>query len=646
MGMQPARLAAIPTPAEKPAPPKKGYQLRQLFLQSKTLREVEKVIGVFNPKRVTLETRLQMLDNPTVNFSQAVLRAPITKGDWYIYSDDAKIAAFCDKAIRDVYHELALGASLAIPLGYQALEKVWVAKPLTVRVEDKADGSMSSFTMDQAWVYEKFKALDHVRHMLLVDREKDQWGGIRGIGLDDKPVDVGPENAALWSFLAPLKWGKLTGQPQLDKQYTPWWELEATNLFCDRYFEKKADGQYVAHAPAELDGPNGTKLDGFEFVQNALMAAKNGEAITLPGETDEKGNRLVDVQLLQDDKRGDMYHPRLEYLNLQIMRGALIADRAGSAGRGSGIGTGEAQVHHDMLQMLMEEILADFFKFLQEQVLKPLVVYNFGQKAWDETHTCIKSKGISNWMRDLYRVLIQQMTQFESALADGQVVRFYEYMDMVNIGQQIGIPFKNAKELGPLAHKRIDPTSDGNAPDGGRPQGNPGDSNVKGKGGRPGNDGKPSGNKGYNASLEAIKRLSEELKIERYEAEVKRLEAKHESERKDLQERLERAVDSAKAREAELARRAEEAARQKEIAGLLAAGAKPVAPQSIVIHHHAGDVNVPPQKIEVHAGDVNVKAGDVTNHVTLRPGEKTATITDEKGNKTQVIIRPADGGNA
>lgn len=457
-----------------------GRRLQQIILQSKTLRSVESVIGVFNPATVTHARRLQMMDDPTVSFSHAILRAPIVADNFCVESQDSKVAALVDYAVREVYHELALGAARAVPFGYQALEKVWQSGPVSIPVQDKASGATETLNLDQAWTFARMKALDPMQTLLLYDRDKDEWGGVRGMGKDDQPVDIGPERAVLWSFMAPYVCGKLTGLPQLNKQYTPWWDKQATNLFCNRYFEKKADGQYKVHVPAEIDGPNGTKLDGFAFAGDALMAAKNGEAITLPAEMDENGHRLVDVEILQDDKRGDMYHPRIEYLDLQILRGALIADRAGSAGRGSGIGTGEAAVHFDILQMLLEELMKDWFKVLQQQVVDPLVRYNFGDEVWRASRTRIVSKGISNWMRDLYRVLLQQMTQFEVALKDGKVVKFYEYIDAVGIAETLGVPMKPADQLGPLAHERVD---EQDRLDAKGPAGNPGDSNVKGKGG-------------------------------------------------------------------------------------------------------------------------------------------------------------------
>jgi len=473
------KLASVPrTPgAEKPKPPT-GASIRQFTVQSKVMREVVRIIGQFNPQRVDHKRRVQMLDNPTVAFSHAILRASVVNDNFCIEGQNSKIVALVDYAVRKVWHDMALGLSRAIPLGYQAAEKIWVGGPISIPVQDKSTGTQEFLNIPSAWIFDKVKVLDQLDTFLMVDRAKDEWGGISGTGVDDKPVEIGTERSILWSFLAPLVCGKLTGRPMLDQQYKPWWELEATDLFCDRYFEKKADGQYIAHVPAEIDGPNGTKIDGCEFMQGALMAAKNGEAITLPGEMDDKGNRLVDVQLLQDDKRGDMYHPRLEYLNLQILRGALIADRAGSAGRGSGIGTGEAAVHFDILQMLLEEIMKDFFKVIQTQVVDPLVLYNFGEDALRESRTYIKSKGLSNWMRDLYRVILQQMTQFEVALKDGKVVRCMEYIDFVGICESMGVPLKSADQLGSLAHDRDDEANGLKAP-----AGNPGDTNVKGKGG-------------------------------------------------------------------------------------------------------------------------------------------------------------------
>lgn len=486
------RLASGPADTSgKPKPPiaSRGHQIRQLTLASKTLREVQKIIGIFNPQVITHDRRIQMLDDPTVAFTQAILRAPVVDDNFSIESEESKIAALVECAVREVWHPTALGMSRAIPLGYQAAEIVWKSGPYDVYVQDKSNGTSETLSFPNAWTYDRIKVLDQKQTQLLVDLDNDKWGGVRGMGVKDQvPVEISPERAMLWSFLAPLACGKLTGRPMLDQQYTPWYEKQATNLFCDRYFEKKADGSYKAHAPAEIDGPNGTKIDGFAFIQNALQALKNGEAITLPSEFNEHGDRIVDVEMIQDDKRGDMYHPRLEYLELQIAKGAMIADRAGSAGRGSGIGTGEAAVHFDILQMLLEEIIKDWLRIVQTQMIDPLVLYNFGEKALRSSRTRIKSKGISNWMRDLYRVVLQQMTQFEVALKDGKVVRCMEYIDFIAVCEKLGVPLKSADQLGPLAHARDDEAQGLKLP-----AGNPGDTNVSGKGGRKKKDGTGGG---------------------------------------------------------------------------------------------------------------------------------------------------------
>jgi hypothetical protein len=445
---------------------------------TKIAAQVRSLLGVFNPAYVGLETRLKMRNDPTVSFALAVLRAPVVNLQWSVQSQDSKIAAFVDQELRRVYFELATGASLAIAFGFQPMEKIWRVGPVKVEVDDKSDGTRQSFTLDSAWTYERFKALDPKTVHLLIDDVNDTWGGLQGTDNAGKPIRVGVERSLLWSFRSEQVWGKLTGYPVLDPMYEPWWWKSACNLFCNRYFERKAEPSYKAHAPAEIIGPNGEKLDGFAFMQNVLMGLKNGEAVTLPGEYDEKGNRIVDVELLQDDKRGDMFQQRLEYLDLQIMKAALIADRAGSAGRGSGIGTGEAAVHFDILQMLLEEILQEWLRVVQSQVIDPLVRYNFGEEAVTSSRTIIKSPGLSQWMRDLYRVLMQQLLQAEVALKDGKVVKVLEYLDAIKIAEALHIPIKSADELGPLAHDRVEQVP----PDG--PIGNPGDVNVKGKQGR------------------------------------------------------------------------------------------------------------------------------------------------------------------
>lgn len=480
--------------------PTVGSSMRQQFGLSKIQAQVKELLGVFNPKYIGFETRQLMLQDPTVAFGLAVLGGPIINGKWDIDSNDAKIEAFIRQIVADKYFELASGGFLSVPFGYQPIEKVWKVADVVVEVDDKSSGTVSSFKMPQAWVFDEFKALDPRTINMLIDPDKDKWAGFEQFPLtfnsstqNAVPARIGTERSFLWSYRRQQAYGRLQGKPHLNTCYAPWWSKAATNLFCDRYFERKAEPNFKAHAPAVIEGPNGEKIDGALFMASVLSALKNGEAICLPGEMDEKGNRLVDVEFMQDDKRGDMFQQRFDYLDLQILKGLWIPDRAGSGSSkgGSGVGSGESSVHYEMLQKLIESVSIEWFKEVQEQVVNPAVLYNFGEQALQESKTRICSSGISDFHRDLLKTILNTMQNAEVALADGKVVRLMEYMDAVEMCEELGVPIKRADQLGPLAHKRIDP----GPPDGSNPAGNPGDVNVKGKGGaKPGQNTKKDAN--------------------------------------------------------------------------------------------------------------------------------------------------------
>lgn len=467
------------------AKPATGTIMRQQFGLSKIQAQVKDLLGVFNPKWVGFETRVMMMNDPTVAFGLAVLGATIINAKWDIDSNDSRVEAFIQQILSAKYHELATGGAMSVPLGYQPIEKVWKVEDVEVEVADKSTGAVSSFKMPQAWTFDEFKALDPRTINMLIDPDKDKWAGFEQFPLtfnsstqNNVPARIGTERSFLWSYRRQEVFGRLQGRPQLNQCYEPWFWKAALNLFCNRYFERKAEPNFKAHAPAEIHGPNGEKIDGALFMANVLGALKNGEAICLPGEMDDKGNRLVDVEFMQDDKRGDMFQQRFDYLDLQILKGLWIPDRAGSSSQGgAGVGSGESSVHYEMLQKLVEQVAVEWFREVQTQVVEPAVLYNFGPDVLKQSKTRICYQGLSDFHRDLLKTVLAQMAQAEVALKDGKVIRLMEYIDAVDICKSLNVPIKRADQIGPLAHERIDP----GPPDGSNPPGNTGDLNVGGK---------------------------------------------------------------------------------------------------------------------------------------------------------------------
>lgn len=464
---KPTKLAGKPASSPAPASPSSGSVLRQYFGISEVAGDVRRLVGTFNPREISIRDRLLMRLDPVIAFGLAILRAPLINLRWSIESKDPIIAAFCEQALRPHYRQLATAATLAIPFGFQVIEKVWETQLVDVEVENKIEGRSTTSRFPNAWTYRKFKGINPQTLSLLVDPIEDEWAGVRQKAkrVGGTSVDVGTERVVLWSYRKEEVWGALTGFPHLDQVYEPWWWKTAMNLFANRYFERKADPIPKGRAQAQVTGSDGKPVDGFQFMADQMAALKNGGILLLPATKDKDGNYLFDVELLQDDKRGDMYQQRIDKLDTQILRGLWITDKAATAGDGTG-SLAQAEQHAEVLAENLETIQNEFISdVVNPQVLDPLVVYNFGADKARTSQTKIRAGGLSSGMRDLLKEILINLLQTEQLLANGKKVKLAERLDAVAIAAELELPLVPIDELENLVDSRTEDPNGNQPPD-------------------------------------------------------------------------------------------------------------------------------------------------------------------------------------
>ncbi len=265
---------------------------------------------------------------------------------------------------------------------------------------------------------------------------------------------VGREGAALWSYRREDVFGALTGFPAYLQIYEPWYAKKAMELFTNRYFERTADPVPQARAPESIPVQGGGRMSGVEYMQQILLAVKAGGGVVLPNNMDPQTEKyLFDFEYMMDDKRGDMFQQRLDALDVQILRGLWITDRAGTTGE---VGArAEAEVHAEtmagMLQSNIKEWLDDV---VNPQVVEPLVEANFGPEALRDSGTHVTSGGLSADFKTLLKDLLTKLIDAEQVMAEGGRVKIADALDGVRIAEQLGIPLRSADELAEIEKAR------------------------------------------------------------------------------------------------------------------------------------------------------------------------------------------------
>lgn len=435
-----------------------GSALQQITLDSIHHYHAKRIIGIFNPHEVGLKQFRQMLCHYMVQFGMAIRRSALINLKWKIESDDPEIKAFFEKLYDEHFRSLAIAMSQAIALGYVVIEKVFQVGPFEIEIpatgEGAVKGETQEITMPVAWTIRRWKNIRQETIKLLV--EDDEWAGVeqeqRNRGA---PVRVGPERVILWSYRAEDEYGLLTGSPLLRAVYEPWFENITTTLFANRYFERKGEGSWKARAGASVTKEGGKKQDGFKLMEDGMEHLRANGIVVLPAELDENGqNFLFDVELLNDDKRGDMFQNRIDATERNILRGVLVTDKAATSGDGEG-SMAQATVHQEVMEGPLETDVAEGVDVMNNQVTDPLGKWNFGEERYEKSRTRLTSAGIASRTKEIFNEVLGRLMEADEIEAQtGEVVSVKDLIDVKGILDEIGIPMKSPEDMKALAEQK------------------------------------------------------------------------------------------------------------------------------------------------------------------------------------------------
>jgi uncharacterized membrane protein YgcG len=187
-----------------------------------------------------------------------------------------------------------------------------------------------------------------------------------------------------------------------------------------------------------LDGTksnNGTpNVRGQEKGQRADVAARNAfknihndTTIILPGKKDS----IYSVDTIQTTSNADVFIQAIELCNKSIMRALLIPSLIFTNGDGTG-SFALGQEHAKTFDKILDGILAGAKSTLLQQVIKPLLAYNFPRSVWEKEGLGDFSKReLSMDERD------KEMDKFEKAVNIG-VVDINNLKDLNKMRDAIG----------------------------------------------------------------------------------------------------------------------------------------------------------------------------------------------------------------
>lgn len=343
--------------------------------------------GSYDPSGVTLEDYAQMRYSPQIAAGLGVIKGPILAAQWWVECADKDIEIFVGAELKRLWYATLRGLLLALDFGFSALEKVWTL--------DDPSGDSVKISL------KKLKDLDP-RNLEILSDERGDFAGLKQTYPQE--VTLPPEKCLI--FTNQKEFGNLYGTSRLRPAYEPWYWQILIYQFCNRYFERRGAPPIKATAPPGKTMVSGVEKDNLDLIYQAAAGLKDNAVVAMPSLRDGQGNRLWDLEFLEDDKRGEMFLAYIEHLDQKILRALLVPDRLITQQEVGSYAL--SRVHAEVFLQQEEALLGDILDHLNNYLLPQMVFYNFGAQA---PHAYIRSEGLSPELKPLLKDVFLEMVR-------------------------------------------------------------------------------------------------------------------------------------------------------------------------------------------------------------------------------------------
>jgi hypothetical protein len=327
--------------------------------------------GYSVPPSPGITTWRRMRGNPTIALTRVIATSPILlQGLSITVKDDAQGNAV--KYVQDYIKPLASkfinDLLLSLDYGFSAFEKVF----------DIQDGYV---------VYKKLKYLDPAMTVL----EQDDYGNF--IGVKQGTITLSPDESILYTY------GKeadnLYGNPRAENVRLAWSQWMDLVDLEGVYIKKVANIIPVVHFPSDesFENIDGDSITAYEAAESVVKDLANLKGVVIPQSPIGKQaqallNAGIDPAQLKpwslsfveaSGGHGTEIADAIRAKEVQMVRGWLMPERAILEGSHGTLAESESQTSTGLnaTQIVMNDVLT----VLNEQVVKPMLMLNFGPDA-------------------------------------------------------------------------------------------------------------------------------------------------------------------------------------------------------------------------------------------------------------------------
>lgn len=379
----------------------------------------ESGIGEYNPDRIPVSTYEKMRLDPQIALATALIELPILAQNYRIECSNKKMAAVVDAALRPIYKKLVKSMLRAIQFGFATGEKVW--EKVKLRIDQEGDDGKNTTIYNRYTVVPKKVKFIHPKSVRIIRNEKSE--DIEYVTQTQDYYDFKGKRVPkvhirdmVW-FALDDEYGNFFGSARYKNVYQAWYWYQIVVQFMLRYLERRGAPAAVGSAPfGSTTKSDGTKTPNIDVILEAAYALVSNSAVAIPSQYDKNGNKLWDLQLVEDEQRGELFLDVLRYLNLLKLRGLFVPDKVGTA---EGASTNATTEGHTDVHLLNEEALTQMIQdCLNTQVIPDIVKYNFPPSKI--VPCTIRIERLNYSKRTLLKdVLIRMLMVYSGAMRDG-----------------------------------------------------------------------------------------------------------------------------------------------------------------------------------------------------------------------------------
>jgi hypothetical protein len=341
---------------------------------------------------LSYDTVDDMLRNGMVVFTLAIKQSAIhsvlrNDQSWRVVTDDERIDSMVRGMMNRVFRNCGKEFMEFMPYGAAFFEKEWEYRTAKEWGIEGADGKFWGYSALEAIHPGSIKWIDYIKDGHTFDGFTQQ----RRSGEDAK-IEV--DKALILTY--DKKFRNLWGNPATEPMYPYWFWLEVVWRSFLRYLERTGTPVTVVQAPAQgyVLTPDGERVQTMKYALEQAGYIAFSNAAAFPSDVDpDSGQRLWEVNYLQDQSRGDQFIDAIAELGTAMSRSVVIGDNAATQ-TGNVESRASAQTHWEVTQLHNQMILDELLEQVNEYVVAPLVTYNAvkGSTAYIETQTLDQAK--------------------------------------------------------------------------------------------------------------------------------------------------------------------------------------------------------------------------------------------------------------